>query len=70
MCMKSELEELRGHKVAAVMSHKIDLLILSSSPCLLFITKYDNIVKKLWSLHGFVYLGLCKEYKTDSASVP
>jgi len=25
--------ELRGHKSGAVMSHKFDLLLLSSSPC-------------------------------------
>ena len=33
MCLKSKLEELRGHNVVPVMSNKLDLLLLACLQC-------------------------------------
>ena len=55
--VKSKLEELRGHKIVLVMSHKLDLLLLSSSQC-------DKNIKLLEDLNKDKYRILTAEQKT------
>ena len=55
--IKSKLEELRGHKIVLIMSHKLDLLLLSSLQC-------DKNIKLLEDLNKDKYRILTAEQKT------
>ena len=55
--IKSKLEELRGHKIVLVMSHKFDLLLLFSLQC-------DKNIKLLEDLNKDKYRILTAEQKT------
>ena len=63
MCVKSKIEELRGHKVVPVNSHKFDQLLLSKvysassiESCLLLQEKNQDVSLKSYRLQCHAYL--------------
>ena len=49
-CVKSKLDDLRGHKVVPVMFHKFDCLLLSSSQGMNILVQLQWNRKQVWDL--------------------